>query len=112
MDLVKDVESKTLLLTNPNNTLDVTINVTVEKGVSYLPLVESLNPKQLVGFITKGDILRTHHKKRFIEAMQVHFNIKNSRPKNKNWRKYSENLIKSLKSYIIKPIQDLTFIFH
>jgi CIC family chloride channel protein len=82
---VKDVESKNLLLAYPNDTLDETINKMVEKGVSHLPVVEPSNPTYLVGFITKGDIMRAHHKKRIVEAMQVHFNMRNILPK--NWKK-------------------------
>jgi CIC family chloride channel protein len=82
---VKDVKSKSLVFAHPNDTLDDTINTMVERGVSHLPVVEPSDPTRLVGFITKGDILRAHHKKRIVEAMQVHFNLKNILPK--NWRK-------------------------
>jgi len=82
---VKDVESKNLLLAYPNDTLDETINRMVEKGVSHLPVVEPSDPAHLTGFITKGDIMRAHHKKRVIEAMRIHFNIQNILPK--NWKK-------------------------
>jgi chloride channel protein, CIC family len=82
---VKDVESKNLLLAYPNDTLDETINRMVEKGVSHLPVVEPSDPTHLTGFITKGDIMRAHHKKRVVEAMRIHFNMQNILPK--NWKK-------------------------
>jgi CIC family chloride channel protein len=82
---VKDVESKNLLLAYPNDTLDETINRMVEKGVSHLPVVEPSDPTRLIGLITKGDIMRAHHKKRVIEAMRIHFNMQNILPK--NWKK-------------------------
>ncbi len=82
---VKDVESKNLLLAYPNETLDETINRMVEKGVSHLPVVEPSEPAHLIGFITKSDIMRAHHKKRVTEAMRIHFSMKNILPK--NWKK-------------------------
>jgi chloride channel protein, CIC family len=81
----KDVESKNPLVAYPNDTLDETINRMVEKGVSHLPVVEPSDPTHLIGFITKGDIMKAHHRKRVIEAMQVHFNMRNILPK--NWKK-------------------------
>jgi CIC family chloride channel protein len=82
---VRDVESKNLLLAYPNDTLDETINRMVERDVSHLPVVQPTDPTHLIGFITKGDIMRAHHKKRVVEAMRIHFNMKNIFPK--NWKK-------------------------
>ncbi len=55
---VKEVESKDLLFAYPNDTLDETINRMVERGVSHLPVVEPSDKTHLIGFITKGDIMR------------------------------------------------------
>jgi CIC family chloride channel protein len=82
---VKEVESKDLLFAYPNDTLDETINRMVERGVSHLPVVEPSDKTHLIGFITKGDIMRAHHKKRVIEAMRIHFSMRNILPK--NWKK-------------------------
>jgi CIC family chloride channel protein len=82
---VKDVRSKNLLLAYPNDTLDDTVHKMVENNISHLPVVDPTNPSQLIGFITKGDIMKAHHKKRVVEAMKVHFTMKNILPK--SWKK-------------------------
>jgi len=82
---VKDVRSRNLLLAYPNDTLDEAVSKMVQNNISHLPVVEPSDPGHLIGFITKGDIMRAHHKKRVIEAMRVHFNVKNILPK--AWKK-------------------------
>lgn len=57
----------------------------VKKDVSHVPVVDPSNPTHLIGLITKGDILKAHHKKRVIDAMRIHFTLRNILPK--NWKK-------------------------
>jgi CIC family chloride channel protein len=82
---VRDVESKNILLAYPNDTLEETVNKMVEKGISHIPVVEPADPTHLIGFITKDDIMKAHHKKRVVEAMRIHLNMKNILPK--SWKK-------------------------
>jgi CIC family chloride channel protein len=78
---VKDVESKDLVVVYPTDTLEVTINKMVEQGVSHIPVVDSVDHSHLVGFITKGDILKAHHNKRAMEAMNIQLTLRNILPK-------------------------------
>lgn len=80
---VKDIKSKDLLLVTPNDTLDDTISKMVEKDVSHALVVDPANPAALVGFLTKGDIMRAYHKKRMAEARQVNLNLRNILSKNR-----------------------------
>jgi len=82
---VKDVESKDFLLAYPNDTLEEIIGRMVEKDVSHIPVVDPSDQTHLVGLITKGDILKAHHKKRVMEAMRIHLTLRNILPK--NWKK-------------------------
>lgn len=82
---VKDVKTKNYLLAYPKDTLDETIRRMVENGISHLSVVEPTDPTHLIGFITKDDIMRAYHKKRVVEAMRIHLNMKKILPK--NWKK-------------------------
>jgi Kef-type K+ transport system membrane component KefB/CBS domain-containing protein len=59
MDLVK----KVALVTYPDSTLrDILAFFKQHKNISYLPVVETLNPTQLVGMISQNDVLATFRK--------------------------------------------------
>lgn len=78
---VKELESKRLVVVHPEDTLEVAMNEMVIRDISHLPVVDPKNPKRLVGFITKGDVLKAHHKKRAIEAMSVHLSLRKIFPR-------------------------------
>jgi len=78
---VKELESKRLVVVHPEDTLEVAMNQMVIRDISHVPVVDPKNPKRLVGFITKGDVLKAHHKKRAIEAMGVHLSLRKIFPR-------------------------------
>jgi CIC family chloride channel protein len=82
---IKDLPSRELVLTYPNETLEEVVTKMAEKNISHLPVVDPKEPFHLLGFIPQGDILRAHHKKRMIEAMRIYFKLQNILPK--HWKK-------------------------
>ena len=53
----------------------------VSRDISHLPVVDPRNPRKLVGFITKGDVMKSHQRRRVVEAMRVHLTLKDLIPR-------------------------------
>jgi chloride channel protein, CIC family len=82
---IGEMACRNLIVANPQETLETAIDRMVENNISHLPVVEPTNPKHLIGFITKGDILKAHHKKRITEALSIQLKMRNIIPK--RWSK-------------------------
>lgn|GEM_PF-2381625 len=61
---VKDVMTEELITVKPDDTLEDVLVKTEDEELSHFPVVNPNNPKEIVGFFTKGDIIRAYTKKR------------------------------------------------
>lgn len=77
---VKDLESKHLVVVQPDNSLEEAMDVMVARDISHLPVVDPRDPKKLVGFLTKGDVMKAHQRRRVVEAMRVHLSFRDIIP--------------------------------
>jgi CIC family chloride channel protein len=78
---VKELESKHLVVVQPDNSLEEAMDIMVSRDISHLPVVDPRDPKKLVGFITKGDVMKSHQRRRVVEAMRVHLSLKDIIPR-------------------------------
>jgi CIC family chloride channel protein len=77
---VKELESRHLVVVQPDNSLEEAMDIMVARDISHLPVVDPRDPKKLVGFITKGDVMKSHQRRRVVEAMRVHLSIRDIIP--------------------------------
>lgn len=61
---VEDVMTEKLITAQPDDTLEDVLVKIGDEELSHFPVVDPENPNKLVGFFTKGDIIRAYTKKR------------------------------------------------
>ncbi len=61
---VEDVMTEELITAQPDDTLEDVLVKIGDEELSHFPVVDPENPNKLVGFFTKGDIIRAYTKKR------------------------------------------------
>jgi CIC family chloride channel protein len=66
---VQEIETTKLITVSPENTLNEALMKIGDSEINHLPVVAADNPKKLVGFLTKGDILRAYRK---LQMREVH----------------------------------------
>jgi CIC family chloride channel protein len=66
---VSNVMSRRLIVTYPDETLDVALHKMYLHDIGRLPVVDPKNPKRLLGIVTKRDLIRGHEVSRFGESM-------------------------------------------
>jgi len=59
----RDLEAKKIVTAYPDETLEEVLERMALKGIGHIPVVERFNPKNLVGFVTRSDIIKVHKKK-------------------------------------------------
>ncbi|MFQ6106983.1 MAG: chloride channel protein [Thermoplasmata archaeon] len=58
-----DLETRKIVAAYPDETLEEVLERMALKGVGHIPVVERFNPKNLVGLITRSDIIKVYKKK-------------------------------------------------
>jgi len=58
--LVRDIMTKDLIVTYPDETLENALIKLVDKGIGRLPVVDRRDERKLLGLITRSDIMRAH----------------------------------------------------
>jgi len=58
--LVRDIMTKDLIVTYPDETLEEALIKLVDKGVGRLPVVDREDERKLLGLITRSDIMKAH----------------------------------------------------
>ena len=61
---VRDIMTTNLIVADPEETLEEVLLKVGGRDVSHFPVVDPQNRDRLIGFFTKGDILRTYMRKR------------------------------------------------
>lgn len=61
---VKDIMSQDLITVHPGDTLEDVLIKTEDEEISHFPVVDPQDPAKIIGFFTKGDIIRAYTKKR------------------------------------------------
>jgi len=58
--LVRDIMTRELIVTYPDETLEEALIKLVDKGIGRLPVVDRNDEKKLLGIITRSDIMKAH----------------------------------------------------
>ncbi|WP_456329661.1 chloride channel protein [Archaeoglobus sp.] len=58
--LVRDIMTKDLIVTYPDETLEEALIKLVDKGIGRLPVVDREDERKLLGLITRSDIMKAH----------------------------------------------------
>ncbi|MBO8180391.1 MAG: chloride channel protein [Archaeoglobus sp.] len=58
--LVRDIMTRDLIVTYPDETLEEALIKLVDKGVGRLPVVDRKDERELLGLITRSDIMKAH----------------------------------------------------
>jgi CIC family chloride channel protein len=66
---VQEIETTKLITVSPDNTLNDALMRIGDSEINHLPVVDENDPHKLVGFLTKGDILRAYRK---LQMQEVH----------------------------------------
>ncbi|OPY27796.1 MAG: inosine 5'-monophosphate dehydrogenase [Methanobacterium sp. PtaU1.Bin242] len=61
---VKDIMTIDLITVEPENTLEHVLLKTEDEEISHFPVVDPEDEKKIIGFFTKGDIIRAYTEKR------------------------------------------------
>jgi CIC family chloride channel protein len=66
---VKEIETTKLITVTPENTLNEALIRIGDTEINHLPVVAVDDNRKLVGFLTKGDIIRAYRKKQMCEIV-------------------------------------------
>ena len=64
---VKDYCTTDLITITPEDTLTQALDSLGYKEISHLPVVRKENDKEIIGIITKGDLIKAYNKRRFVQ---------------------------------------------
>ncbi|MFQ6013749.1 MAG: chloride channel protein, partial [Thermoplasmata archaeon] len=68
---VREVETQRLIVVNPSESLEVAMERMAIAGIGHLPVVREEDPREIVGILSRGDILRAYRRKALEERHEV-----------------------------------------
>ncbi|MFQ5919378.1 MAG: chloride channel protein [Thermoplasmata archaeon] len=68
---VREVETQRLIVVNPMDSLEVAMERMSIAGIGHLPVVRVEDPREIVGILSRGDILRAYRRKALEERHEV-----------------------------------------
>ncbi len=68
---VREVETQRLIVVNPSESLEVAMERMAIEGIGHLPVVRVEDPREIVGILSRGDILRAYRRKALEERHEV-----------------------------------------
>jgi len=68
----KDLETKSMILTYPDENLNKVLDKMVSYKIGRLPVVKRYDEKKLIGLVTRSDIIKAHEKKLQEEGYTLH----------------------------------------
>jgi CIC family chloride channel protein len=68
---VREVETQRLIVVNPSESLEVAMERMAIAGIGHLPVVRVEDPREIVGILSRGDILRAYRRKALEERHEM-----------------------------------------
>lgn len=68
---VADVETQKLIVARPNESLEEAMERMAIAGIGHLPVVAEEDPDRIVGFLSRGDVIRAYRRKALEERHEV-----------------------------------------